>query len=81
MTENASLATAVVSSQILTVFEHHNSQVYVYSSIQNSEKSTNPRAWNFYYVPVLIPSLNELKNNWIWTNDREVYSQEKMKLN
>jgi hypothetical protein len=74
-TGGASLATAVVSSQILTVFEHHNAQVYVYASIQNSEKPDNPRAWNFYYVPVLIPSLHEIKNNWIWTNDREVYCQ------
>jgi hypothetical protein len=75
----ASLATAVVSSQILTVFEHHNAQVYVYASIQNSEKAVNPRSWNFYYVPVLIPALHEIKNNWIWINNQEVYF-EKIKI-
>ena len=70
---NTSLATAIVSSQILTVFEYQNTQVYVYASIQNNEKASNPRSWNFYYVPILIPTLHEIKNDWIWTNDREVY--------
>ncbi len=74
-TGGASFTTALVSSQILIPFEHHNAQVYVYASIQNNEKPSNPRAWNFYHVPVLIPSLHEIKNNWIWANDREVYCQ------
>jgi hypothetical protein len=50
----ASLATAVVSSQILTVFEHHNAQIYVYASIQNSEKNSQSSGIEF----LLCTSIN-----------------------
>ena len=72
-----SLATAVVNTQVLTMFDYHGSQIYIYSALSNElENLLTPRKWVFYFVPIMIPAIkNGSSDGWAFTVKNEVRIQ------
>jgi len=70
--DNSSLATAVINTQISTVFNYDDTQVYIYGALSNEkENSLTPKQWIFYYVPVMAPVQQE-DTTWICTTKNEL---------
>ena len=71
---NPSLATAVVNSQILTIFNYNGNQIYVYNALSNeNENRLTPQKWVFYFVPIMMPvSMNNPSDPWAFTVRSEV---------
>ncbi|CAF1135893.1 unnamed protein product, partial [Didymodactylos carnosus] len=69
-----SFATAVVNTQILTIFHHQGAQVYVYGAFSNeNENEKTPEKWIFYYVPVMAPTQSDMNNDtWISVVNGEI---------
>lgn len=71
---NPSLATAVVNSQVLTIFNYNGNQIYIYDALSNeNENRLTPQKWVFYCVPIIMPvSLNNPSDPWAFTVCSEV---------
>ncbi|UJR24288.1 hypothetical protein I4U23_027255 [Adineta vaga] len=68
-----SLGTAVVNTQVLTVFSYQGSQIYVYSALSNAnENLLTPQKWIFYFVPIMLPAINDPTDKWVFTVKNEV---------
>ncbi|CAF4828068.1 unnamed protein product, partial [Rotaria magnacalcarata] len=51
----SSLATAIVNSQVLTVFSYQDNQIYVYHALSNeNDNAQTPQKWIFYFVPIML---------------------------
>jgi hypothetical protein len=71
----SSFGTAVINTQELTIFDYHDSQIYIYSALLNeNENGATPQKWRFYYVPIMAPITDNTLGNdaWIWTVNSEV---------
>ena len=72
-----SLATAVVNTQVLTMFNYHGSQIYIYGAVSNEiENAHKPRKWVFYFVPIMMPAIKNGSNDeWVFAVKNEVRIQ------
>ncbi|CAF1045207.1 unnamed protein product [Didymodactylos carnosus] len=76
---DSSLATAVVNTQVLTIFQYQGTRVYVYSALSNeNENKAEPQKWVFYYVPTMVPVIqqqqqgNKDTSSWVWSVNSEI---------
>ncbi|CAF1016142.1 unnamed protein product [Didymodactylos carnosus] len=67
--DSPSLGTAIVNTQILTIFKFEGNQVYVYSALSNENENLNsPQKWIFYFVPIMLPE----SEDWVTAFKSEV---------
>ncbi|CAF3284192.1 unnamed protein product [Rotaria socialis] len=73
--DSPSLGTAVVSTQILTIFNYDNNQVYVYAALSNENENVgSPQKWIFYFVPIMLPEKNNNNDDkWLFSSNNEVH--------
>ncbi|UJR29837.1 hypothetical protein I4U23_017380 [Adineta vaga] len=72
--EKLSLNNSVFNKEILTQFNYHGNEVYVYGAVSNNIKNSDaPGKWTFYYVPLMIPiNNNRSEDKWIYTVENDV---------
>ncbi|CAF4354706.1 unnamed protein product [Rotaria socialis] len=70
----SSLATAIVNSQVLTVFSYQGNQIYVYHALSNeNDNAQTPQKWIFYFVPIMLPFQTDNTNDeWIFAVNSEI---------
>lgn len=69
-----SFGTAIVNTQILTIFNYQGGQIYVYSALSNEkENALTPQKWIFYFVPIMQPVIeNGSGSSWVFTYNNEI---------
>ncbi|CAM4808971.1 unnamed protein product [Rotaria magnacalcarata] len=70
-----SLGTAIVNTQILTIFNYKGNQVYVYGALSNeNENKLTPQKWIFYFVPIMMPvqMADDPNGSWVISVRNEV---------
>lgn len=71
---DSNLATAIVNSQVLTILNYQNNQVYIYGALSNeNENRLTPEKWVFYFVPLMLPiTINNFSDQWVYIVGQEI---------